>query len=262
MSTPGLKALKRASPGCHVRFFSKFTPLVSGLPYIDEALPYEARPPSAIYQDYVDYDDFVMPRARLASLLADRLGIALTDDRPDCVIDPELVTRYHTAWRDLPRPYLVVLRKASGWTPNKNWPDHHWSVLLERLLAKATVIEIGEPDASGASGLGTNYHDLRGGTSLEELAAVVAAADIYVGPCSGPMHIAAAAGVRGVVIYGGYERASLSCYPGHIALTMQPPCSPCWLVTPCPYQLKCLEGIAPGTVEAAVWKAWAAAQPA
>jgi ADP-heptose:LPS heptosyltransferase len=48
------------------------------------------------------------------------------------------------------------------------------------------------------------YIDLSNRTSLEELIAVIAAADIFVGPDSGPAHIAAAARTPAVVIYGGY----------------------------------------------------------
>ena len=113
MSTPVLRELKRRNPRCRLRFYSKFASLVNGLPYIDEALQYEARPPAAIYLDYMDYADFVPPRARLTALLGDRLGLRVIDDRPDCVIDPGLVAHYRAAWQALPRPHIVVLRRAS-----------------------------------------------------------------------------------------------------------------------------------------------------
>src|ERR1700731_911808 len=44
MCTPVLRELKRRNPHCHIRFYTNFGPLVNGLPYIDEVLPYEQKP--------------------------------------------------------------------------------------------------------------------------------------------------------------------------------------------------------------------------
>ena len=43
MCTPVLRELKRRNPHCHIRFYTNFGPLVNGLPYIDEVLPYEQK---------------------------------------------------------------------------------------------------------------------------------------------------------------------------------------------------------------------------
>jgi ADP-heptose:LPS heptosyltransferase len=257
MCTPALRELKLRNPRCRVRFYSSFSPLVHGLPYIDEALPYETRPSPAIYMDYSDESDFVAPRALYVRLLGDTLGLRVHDTRMDCVIDPALVARYRAAWQDLPRPHLAVVRRsARNRTPNKNWPDPHWDILIPRLCQRGTVIELGEAGDLGMPVTTTSYIGLRGRTSLGELVAAIAAADLYVGPSSGPSHIAAAAGTPEVVIYGGYEPLAYTAYPGRVGLTTQVPCSPCWLSTPCPYDRKCLTAISPATVEAAIWRVW------
>jgi len=82
------------------------------------------------------------------------------------------------------------------------------------------------------------------------------AADLHVGPDSGPMHVAAAAGTPSVVIYGGYIDPANTLYPGNVALTVPVSCSPCWLRSPCPFERRCLSGISPGSVEEAVRKLW------
>ena len=258
MCTPVLRELKRRNPHCRVRFYSSFSPLVRGLPYVDEALPYEARPSPAIYMDYSDEADFVAPRAPYVWLLGDTIGLRVRDIRMDCVIDPALVARYRAEWQHLPRPHLAVVRRSSrNRTPNKNWPDAYWDILISRLRERATVIELGEASDTDSPVAEANYIDLRGRTSLDGLVAAIAAADLYVGPSSGPSHIAAAAGTPEVVIYGGFEPAPYTPYPTRIALTSHPPCSPCWLQTPCPYDRKCLSAISPATVEDAVWRHWA-----
>ena len=208
--------------------------------------------------DYSDETDFVAPRAPLVSLLGDTLGLSVPDTRMDCVIDSALVARYRAAWQHLPRPHLAVVRRANSQrTANKNWPDASWDALNSRLCKRATVIELGEAGDPAITQAAPTHIDLRGRTSLDEFVAAIAAADLYVGPMSGPAHIAAAAGTPGVIIYGGYEPPAYTAYPGRVGLATQVPCSPCWLTSPCPFDRKCLSAISPAAVEAAIWNLWA-----
>jgi hypothetical protein len=124
MCTSALRELKRLNPSCRVRFYTKYDTLVRGLPYIDEVLPYHARPPDVIN---LRYEDAIPPRTHLAQIMGDNLGISIQDVRPDCVIRAELVERFQEVWRKLPRPHVIVQRRSGPWTPNKNWPDHYWT---------------------------------------------------------------------------------------------------------------------------------------
>jgi ADP-heptose:LPS heptosyltransferase len=263
MCTPVLRELRRCNPGCRIRFFSKYSPLVAGLPYIDEALPREFCPYPAVEVNYWDDDRYPVPlRGRLISLLGDRLGLRVTDQRVDCVISPELVAQYRDAWRSLPRPHIVISRHGGEWTPNKEWPARYWTALIERLARRTTVIEIGASRRPALKGPGNGYIDLRGRTSVTEMAAALAAADLHVGPESGPMHIAAAVNTPGVILYGGYLPTFCTHYAGNIALATDVPCAPCWLPTPCPFELKCMTAITPEAVENSVWSLWAASPEA
>ena len=81
------------------------------------------------------------------------------------------------------------------------------------------------------------------------MAALVSVADLYIGPVSGPMHIAAATGTPAVAIYGGYENpVGYAGYPRHIGLYSELPCAPCWRSDACPYARKCLTMIQPSRV--------------
>jgi ADP-heptose:LPS heptosyltransferase len=151
-------------------------------------------------------------------------------------------------------PRIVIQRYAGPWTPNKNWPAEYWDRLVTALLKSASVIEIGTPDAGAFDA--SNYIDLRGKTSLAELVAAINAADILVGPVSGPLHIAAAVGTPAVVILGGYEVAENTNYPGNRIFYTPIQCSPCWLRTPCPINRECLRRIAPEAVEKATAEMW------
>lgn len=252
MCTPALRELKRLCPERRIEFYTDRPSLVRGLPYIDEVLPPAAAPLGAVLPDYFDA---VPCETHLSGVLARSLGVTIDDPRPDCVVNAELAAHFCEMWRGLPRPHIVVSRRPSGWTPNKHWPDVYWQVLIKRLSLWAGVVEIGEA-VQAVGDFGPHYVDLRGRTTLDDLVAVIAGADLHVGPPSGPVHIAAATGKRSVVIVGGYESPNNAAYPWDIALSTPLACAPCWLRTPCPYGLKCLHAIAPEKVESAVLALW------
>jgi hypothetical protein len=243
--------MKLKNPTSYVRFYTNIPSLVRGLHYIDEVLPFGTQPKDAIY---LRYEDAMPPRVHLAEIIGDNLGLKVRSVRPDCVIDLGLVRRFRESWRLIPRPHIVVQRQASPWSPNKDWPEKYWIELIAMLSEQAAVIEIGSKISEQKIFSGS-YIDLRGQTSLEELAAVIAAADVFVGPVSGPAHIAAAAGTPAVIIIGGYEHPINTHYTGNVSFYTALACSPCWLTEPCPYDLKCLKMIRPNTVANAVRKA-------
>ena len=52
MCTPALREVKRLNQNCVIRFYTGFPSLVRGLPWIDEVLPFEARPLDDLYLGY------------------------------------------------------------------------------------------------------------------------------------------------------------------------------------------------------------------
>ena len=252
MCTPALRALKSRNPKCHIHFYTQLPDLLRGLPYIDEVHHTNESPAHRLE---ITYANAVPTQVHLARLLGDELGLEVSDVTPDCIVDAALVERWRNAWRDLPRPHVLILRRASNWTPNKDWQDASWVELLDSVSQFGTVVEVGTAEENTPAPAGS-YVDLRGQTSLEELVAAVAAADIYVGPISGPMHIAAAVRTPAVVIVGGYEHPRGVEYKGQTYLYSPVPCAPCWLREPCPYARKCLSAIAPAEVERLVRLAW------
>ena len=254
MATPALRRVKELNPKCRVTFYTHFANLVSGLPFIDEVLPVDVAPTGKAI--LLRYENLIPVRRHIAGIFGEILGVDIWNNRPSCVLDPRLLDHYRQEFRELPRPWTIVNRKAATWSPNKNWPDEYWGDLLDRLTARFSVIEIGASAQDRGVQPDDHYLDLRGKTALEELVAAIGAADLHVGPVSGPVHIAAAVGTPAVVIYGGYEHPVCSGYPGNINLYSPVPCAPCWLTELCPFGHPCLHQITPQQVEEALKQLW------
>ena len=253
MCTPALRELRRRNPGCRVSFYTDFPDLLEGLPFIDRVRPMVEQP-----EDYVwlNYEWSLPPHRHIARIIGDLLGLDVRDVRPSCAVRPDLVERFRNEWSDLPRPHVVVTRRASSYTPNKDWPDPYWDALVARLAARATVIDVGGPATEPSDRPAGSYLDLRGQTTRPELIAAIAAADLHIAPITGTVHIAAAMAVPTIVIYGGYEHPDCTDYPGNINLYSPVECAPCWLRGPCPYGKKCLHQITPDHVLSAVDQLW------
>jgi ADP-heptose:LPS heptosyltransferase len=249
LCTPALREVKRLNPNCRIIFYTRSPELVKGLPFLDEVKDYDERPLGTIE---MRYEHCLPPQRHLASILGECLGVSPRDTRPSCVIDPEIVEQFRRRFQGLRRPCVLVNRHAGSRTPNKEWPDEHWNELIERVSQWATIVEIGR-SARGSYPLPSgSYLSLRDKTSLPELMAVIAAGDLLISPVSAPLHIAAAAGVPSVVIYGGYAHPVGFEYAGNVNLSSTVPCAPCWLRTPCPHDKMCLRLIDPSLVEKAL----------
>lgn len=233
----------------HIRFYTHLPALVRGLPYIDEVHSMDMAPPSTIK---LRYDNITPTNIHLAKIFGDCLGVKVQNIMPDCILRDDLVNTFRIQWGK--GPNIIVLLRASQHTPNKDWPMEYWDELLKRISKKFHIVLIGDDNYYNNEKIESSgtYTDMRGRTDLEELSAVVAAGDLYVGPVSGPSHIAAAVGCPSVVICGGYESHENACYPNSTILYDTPQCSPCWLRTPCPYSKKCLTSITIDTVEMAI----------
>jgi heptosyltransferase-1 len=101
--------------------------------------------------------------------------------------------------RGKPRPYLA-LSAGSRWE-TKRWLPGHFAELLRRMEAKTggTVICVGSSDEASLAQAATRAQtmpviDLVGRTSLPQLAALLAQADVMLANDTGPLHLAAALG--------------------------------------------------------------------
>ena len=129
---------------------------------------------------------------------------------------------------------LAGVHPGSAW-PTKRWHAARFAELCRRLQAEgwACVLVGGPEDAKlGAEiAAASGALDLVGKTSLSELKALVGSLKLFVTNDSGPMHLAAAAGVPVVAIFGATTR-ELGFFPygsGHRVVEAELACRPCGL---------------------------------
>jgi len=103
------------------------------------------------------------------------------------------------------RPWLALGIGASH--PQKDWPDAYWAEFLEGLRGAGTVFLIGGAEttvraqnliARGAGATMVNACDL----DLTQSAALLRAADLFIGTDSGPMNLAVAGATDAFALFG------------------------------------------------------------
>jgi len=238
MCTMVFDALKKANAECHITFVTRYPDLFREHPSLKAILP--------------DSDDFrkgaipltygraLPPPRPLGHLLAECVGLVVVEPQAPSLPQPSVSEAFQARVSALKRPLVVVQPRPSNWTPNKDWALDRWDALVRLLVPDCTVIECGTlRSLSAVDGMVS----MAGETSLLEFTHLVSQADLFIGPPSGGMHLAAAYSVPSVILYGGYERPEGHQYPHVRPLYRQVPCAPCWLATACPNELQCLKAI-------------------
>jgi heptosyltransferase II len=141
----------------------------------------------------------------LRELLA-AMNVPAPPGEPDLKL-PANVLASIAARYPLPRPWTVLGIGASH--PSKDWGDEKWVTVLDAVRRRdaGTVFLIGGPDqaaraatliARAAWPAVVNACDL----SIVEAAALLRLADLFLGPDSGPMNLAAAGGTPAFALFG------------------------------------------------------------
>jgi heptosyltransferase I len=146
-------------------------------------------------------------------------------------------------------PLLVVINPMARWV-TKLWPERNFSELADRLIQEkgAVVIFTGSPSDRRITGkiitqMREQAHNWAGETSLKELAALAALADIFITTDTGPMHLAAAAGGKVLALFGPTAPWRTGPYgERHQVIRTGIGCSPCFQRS-CKVNVVCMAGI-------------------
>lgn len=163
------------------------------------------------------------------------------------VRDRRLILQWPDLQEPLPRPYILL----NPWTScqSRNYSTDRFALAARELSVRTgwpIVVTGVEKDRSLATALlaqlGNRAIDRIGQTTLPELVALVAEAELVLTNNTSTMHIADATRTPSVILFSGTEQ-ECQWQPRHspARLLRRPTvCSPCYAFT-CPYDLQCLD---------------------
>jgi heptosyltransferase-2 len=209
------------------------------------------------------------PMVAFYSALADAAGAA--DERPRLRFDAEVVNAAAAAAEVVARGYWVFAPGAE-YGPAKCWPAEHYAALARALHRRdgAPVLLLGSAKEAALcdrieAAAPEACRSLAGKTKLVDAMALIAGARGVASNDSGLMHVAAALGIPQVAVFGSTSpehtpplnpNARVLWLKDELGLS----CAPCFDRV-CRFgHTRCLTGVAPERVEAALRQAVAGAQ--
>jgi heptosyltransferase-2 len=144
------------------------------------------------------------------------------------------------AWR-------CAIAPGASYGVAKCWPVERFAALADRLISEcgADVIFFGAPNekemaARISCGMKHKPISLVGEASMRDLAALFSACSIFIGNDSGAMHVAAAAGLPVIGIFGSTDPEGTAPLTPQFSLIRESvSCSPCFLRN-CPVDHRCM----------------------
>ena len=187
-------------------------------------------------------DSLAIPPIRLAVSDTARTGAESTLRRSGVRED---------AWR-------CAIAPGASYGAAKCWPPERFALLADRLISEcdADVIFFGTPDemeieARIRAKMSSRAISLVGQTSMRDLAALFASCSVFIGNDSGAMHVAAAAGMPVIGIFGSTDPEGTAPVTNQFTLIREAvSCSPCYLRR-CPVDHRCMTRVAVDSVFAA-----------
>jgi heptosyltransferase II len=145
------------------------------------------------------------------------MGVPVPTTEPDLNLPEALLDTVRARNAPAARPWMVL--GLGGSHTQKDWPDENWVTFLDTLRRRTsgTVFLIGGPEnaaraealiSRSAGAPVTNACNL----SIVEAAALLRLADLFVGPDSGPMNLAAAGATAAFGLFGSTPVLSYSKY--------------------------------------------------
>jgi heptosyltransferase-2 len=151
--------------------------------------------------------------------------------------------------------WRCAIAPGASYGAAKCWPPERFAQLADRLISEcgADVIFFGTPgEKEIAARIIANMKEpaisLVGNTSMRELAALFASCSVFIGNDSGAMHVAAAAALPVIGIFGPTDPEGTAPVTGQFTLIREAvSCSPCFLRS-CPVDHRCMTRISAESV--------------
>lgn len=158
--------------------------------------------------------------------ILDQLCIPATKSHDINVVDQLLAT--HGVDEYTP---IITIAPFSSWAP-KDWPVKYYRQLIEQISCryphKIILIGMGSDcDRLDKLDKNSNVINLMGKTTLAQTIEVIRRSRLFIGGCSGPLHIAGACKIPYITMYGPSSPARWAPRSPGIVITRNPACGPC-----------------------------------
>jgi len=256
MVLPSLRQLKKDFPAARLTFAidmhrtanNVYYALVKNVPFIDEII--DARYVDKVKYSYVfdvttvciRYESSKLPTLNRIDIFARSLGIPVVEEK----VPYYQVTVQEAQWAStqLPKGTNIAIHTAS-FDRQRCWPKEKYLELVQ-LIKQHTdwnVILFDFNQVVPELRNNIKVYDFSN-TNVREMAALIAGCDMFVGPDSGPMHLAGALGVRSLILFGSIPpKARINYYPTHTVITAKDlKCLGCWYQA-CKIGYKCMNDI-------------------
>ena len=224
LCTPILEALRKKYPEAYIAFATseKYAELVEGNPYVDfvyKCRDYDSKINALNHYDSITSDlmkrqmwsevyqlqlhdtlDLYWSGEHLLDLYADIADVKVNREKLHISISKEDKKFAKTEISRLKNRYknkrVIAIHTTAGWE-QKNWDFKKYDELVKRLSKNYTFIQVGGKEDYKAK----EVKDFRG-LSIRKTAALIKECDLFIGPDSGPMHIAATVNVPVIGLFG------------------------------------------------------------
>jgi lipopolysaccharide heptosyltransferase I len=169
--------------------------------------------------------------------VADLLGLRVRPPRFPLEASPAAIAGVRELLRETTGdevPHFIAVLPGARW-PSKLWPPQRFAELIDRLHAEGRPrgVLLGAAEDRAVAGAIVESAkcppiNLVGRTTLPQLVAALALADLVVAHDSGPMHVAAALGRPIVAIFGPTDPGRTGPYAADVRIMQRSlPCAPC-----------------------------------
>lgn len=256
--TPSFKALKEKYPASSIIVYCKMKAhleIYQRNPYINAIRPLKKihywlhllKLINFCFIDYGNLNPSKYYKIGASEIIAEMLDVKLTDTRLQVFISDDEYQRANEFVAQYKNP--IGINPTSRTTKNQEWLIDRWEKIVEE-LPDYTFLQLGLMDEEPIKGA----IDLRGKLTVREVMAVFKYLKGYVGVESFFGHLASAADIPAVILFGP-SNPVIWGHKSNRNIYKNFSCSPCidiLLKTPCPYNKSCMANISANHVKAAI----------
>lgn len=130
------------------------------------------------------------------------------------------------------RPLAIIHPGSGGFSTGRRWAAENFAVVADALIERGLAVALVGTPSDGTdyvrAAMANDAIDMTGKTTLHQLAALLRRAALFIGGDSGVSHIAAAAGVPMVTVFGPTNAAAWGAHGAkRVVLRAEIPCAPC-----------------------------------